>query len=118
MKPFPPRAQIAFVIGAELDAISLGRYQVTLFFNNLGRITVEHVLEYMGHDATERHDIQKGMGAVRIHEVLAETVTRLDVEDWCLTLTFNSGRAFRILSIAGPLESGQIAIADKGFWVF
>jgi hypothetical protein len=118
LKPFPPLEQIAFLLGAELQVVSLGRYQVSLIFDSEARITIEHFLEYRDRVEVERYDVQKGMGPVRFHELLLETVTQLDVEDWRLTLTFGSNRALTIPSIAGPYESGQIAIGGDRAWVF
>ena len=113
MKPFPPAEQLQFLVGPALASISLGRFIISFHFDNLAWISAEHAIEYGDGGEVESYDIQAGMGPVRFHKLLLESVTRIDVQEWRLTLTFESGRTLSLISRPGPYESGQIA-SGKG----
>tara|TARA_B100001057_G_C22513053_1_gene818712 strand:- start:203 stop:562 length:360 start_codon:yes stop_codon:yes gene_type:complete len=119
MHPFPHAKEIQFLVGAELEQVCLGRWQVHFIFDK-ARICVEGDLEHVGKSGTlHRHNTDENrLSPIYLHQLLGQKVQLIDVEPYCLSLAFDSGDIIRILSDEGPYECGQIYDEEGQVTVF
>jgi hypothetical protein len=119
MHPFPHAAEIQFLIGAELEQVCLGRWQVQFNFDK-ARICVEGDLEHVSKSGiVHRHNTDEDrLLPIYLHHLLGQKVHLIGVEPYCLLLTFDGGDIIRILSDEGPYECGQIYDEEGRIKVF
>lgn len=125
MRPFPPISELAFLIGAKVESVAFGPYNVTLFFQGHSQITSEHIIEIVSPDERlDRYDVTAQLGDPGIFDhITGKGIVKLDTEDLALSLTFEDGTKIRIYTAIGPYESGQISHQAPGdgsdlFFVF
>ncbi|MBA3878705.1 MAG: hypothetical protein C0500_03200 [Sphingobium sp.] len=113
MRDFPPAADLQFLIGKELESITLCCWSFHLLFD-AGRITVEGDLEHVDSaGAVHRHNTDADrLGPLYVHHLIGQKVESVSVEPRCLTLAFNRGDILRVFSEEGPFEDGNITDAE------
>ena len=109
MNPFPPTAELQFLVGTELREVCLGLWQVHLRFD-VGHINVEAPLEHIdGAGIVRRHNTDADrLSPILMQCLLGQKVQMILVEPFCLTLGFEQGDLLRIFSDDGQYECGQI----------
>ena len=109
MHPFPQATDFNFLIGAELEQVCLGQWQIQLNFDK-ARIFVEGELEHVEKSGNlHRHntDVDR-LSPIFLHRLFGQKIHSIEAEPFCLSLAFNDGDIIRILSDDGPYECGQI----------
>jgi hypothetical protein len=119
MYPFPPAADLQFLVGEEFGQIALDPHTIQFRFANGGQITTEWQIEHVDEDArVHLNDCVTSTGAaIYLQKLLQHRIVKVEAESLCLSLTFDSGAHLRIFSREGPYECGQIATKDR-FIVF
>jgi hypothetical protein len=114
MHPFPPTSELEFLIGKELQQVSLGYWSFSFSFD-AGNICVEGDLEHIDSAGVlHRHNTDGDrLSPLYLHHLLGQSVQQITVEPLCLTLQFNRGDRLRIFSDEGQFECGQI-YSDNG----
>jgi hypothetical protein len=122
MHQFPPSADLQFLLGKTLGQIALDPWSIQFRFGDSGQITVEWRIEHIDPDGlTHAHDCQKRTGEpLYLHQLLLQSITAVDAEPLCLSLTFANGAILRIFTELGGLECVQISFlgSGTGYWVF
>lgn len=122
MYQFPPNADLQFLLGETFGQIALDPWSLQFRFADGGQITVEGRIEHVDADGlTHSHDCQKRSGeALYLHQLLEHSITAVDAEPLCLSLTFANGAILRIFTELGGFECGQINFLgrDRGYIVF
>lgn len=111
MHPFPPLAELQFLIGLKVGQICLDPWSTQFRFTDGGRITVEGPFEHLDAQARlHRHQAadEQDRGAVFLCELIQQRIAHLDVEPSRLILSFDNGARLAMLSETIPFESGQI----------
>jgi hypothetical protein len=111
MKPFPPAERLSFLLGSELEIVTVGPFQMDIRFAEGSSLVVEHGLEYQDAEGRlYRHDPQRqgGPDPISLHQLIGDRIEAIDASDWRLTLTFASGRKLIVASKPGPYESGHV----------
>lgn len=111
MHPFPPRAELKFLIGLEVGQICLDPWSTQFRFTDGGQITLEGPFEHLdaqGHLHRHQGADEQDRGAVFLRELIQQRIAHADVEPSRLILTFANGAKLTMLSEAIPFESGQI----------
>ena len=119
MHPFPPAADLQFLIGEEIGQIVLDPYGLQFRFINGDSIAIEGRIDHVDRRGNSHpHDCQaNARPALYLHQLLQHRVTKVEAEPFCLSLTFDDGAALRIFSNEGRYECGHIASVD-GLIVF
>lgn len=119
MHPFPENPKLEFLVGAELEQVCFGRWQIQLNFDK-GRISVEGELEHVDKAGkVRRHNTDEDrLAPFFLHHLFGQKVRLMEVEPFRLTLAFDGGDIIRILSDEGPYECGQIYDKDGQLTVF
>ena len=120
MHQFPPSADLQFLLGETLGQIALDPWSLQFRFADGGQITVEGRIEHVDAGGlTHSHDCQKRTGeALYLHQLLQHSITAVDAEPLCLSLTFANGAILRIFTELGGLECGQIIFLGRGHGYF
>jgi hypothetical protein len=120
MHQFPPSADLQFLLGETLGQIALDPWSLQFRFTDGGQITVEGRIEHVDvGGSTHPHDCQKRTGeALYLHQLLQQSITAVDAEPICLSLTFANGAILRIFTELGGLECGQIIFREGGHGYF
>jgi len=109
MFPFPPVAELQFLVGMELDDICLKLHQFHFAFGTL-KIDVGSDLEHIDKQGTARRhntDADK-LAPLYIHHLLGQKIRLVLVEEFRLTLAFDQGDLLRIYSNNELYECGEI----------
>jgi hypothetical protein len=111
MHPFPPTAELQFLLGEEIAQICLDPYALQFRFAKGGHISVEGRIEQLDRDGNSHsHDCQtQPQAALYLHQLLQRRVVRVEGESYCLSLTFDDGSKLRIFSDDGSYECGHIS---------
>jgi hypothetical protein len=119
MHPFPETPKLQFLVGAELEQVCLGPWQIQFNFDK-GRISVEGELEHLDKSGkVRRHNtVENRLAPFLLHHLFGQKVRLIEVEPYRLTLAFDGGDIIRILSDEGPYECGQIYDEDGLLAVF
>ena len=119
MHPFPDTSKLQFLVGAQLEQICLGRWQVQFTFDK-ARVSVEGALEHVGKTgAVRQHNTDEArLSPSFLHHLFGQKVRVIDVEPYRLSLAFDGGDIVRIFSHEGPYECGQIYDEDGQITVF
>jgi hypothetical protein len=115
MHPFPPAADLQFLVGEEVLQIALDPYSLQFRFAGGGEIFVQGRIEHID-DAGQTHpyNCQAPIGtAIYLHQLLQHRIATVDAEPFCLSMRFESGAVLRVFSDDGPYECGQIYSADE-----
>jgi hypothetical protein len=121
MHPFS-QASLAFLVegDATLDTITLARFQAHFAFDNDAGIAWSGPINFT--DATGTVTRYEGpwasQGASTLHSLLGKRAVNLTIEDWLLTLTFESGELLSFESNDGPYEAGSIYDSADGVHIF
>jgi hypothetical protein len=109
MHSFPPASELQFLVGKQLELISLGAWQFHFTFGK-GSISVEDDLEYIDSEGVVHRQNTEAdrFSPIYVHRLLGQKITHISVEPFCLSLTFDRGDLLRIYSNVGPYECGQI----------
>ena len=109
MHPFPQDKELHFLVGAELEQVCLGQWQIQFNFDN-ARICIEGDLEHVDKLGTSRrHNTDEDrLSPIFLHHLVGQKVRLIEVEQFRLTLAFDGGDIIRILSDEGSYECGQI----------
>lgn len=109
MYPFPPASELQFLVGKQLELISLGVFGFHFIFDK-GSINVEDDLEHIDSEGVvRRHNTDADRSSpIYVHNLIGQKITLIFVEPFCLSLTFDQGDLLRIYSNVGPYECGQI----------
>ena len=122
MHPFPPSDDLQFLVGGTIEQIALDPWSLQFRFADAGQITVEGRIEHVDTGGlTHSHDCQERTGeALYLHQLLQHSITAVETEPLCLSLTFASGAILRIFTELGGFECGQINFLgkDHGYIVF
>ena len=121
MYPFPPAADLQFLVGDEIGQIALDPYSLQFRFAAGGQITVGGRIEHIDEAGqTHAYDCQaRNRAAIYLHQLLQHRITTVDAEPFCLSMTFENGALLRIFSDDGPYECGLISsAASRGLIVF
>jgi hypothetical protein len=123
MHPFPPAADLQFLVGDQIAQIALDPYDIQFRLSSGCRITVEHRIEHVDErGVVHLHDCMSGSReALYLHQLLQHPVSSVDTEPLCLSLTFKNGAVLRVFSEIGSYECGQIFPSEgsgRGFIVF
>jgi hypothetical protein len=115
MHPFPPAADLQFLVGEEIGQIAIDPYSLQFRFVRGSQITVEGCIEHVDQSGqTHPYDCQaRTWGAIHLHQLLQQRIATVEAGAFCLSLTFESGAILRVFSDDGPYERGQIDPADK-----
>ena len=110
MHPFPPSADLQFLVGETILQIALDPYSIQFRFADGGQITVEGQIEHIDEGGVKHpHDCQKRASeALYLHQLLQHPIAAVGAEPLCISLSFTSGAILRIFSELGPYECGQI----------
>src|SRR4051794_6108752 len=108
MHPFPPVADLLFLVGEEVGQIALDARSLQFRFVNGAQITVEGYIEHVDvAGETHRHDCRARTGApIYLHQLLQHRITAVEAEPFCLSMTFENGALLRIFSDEGRYECG------------
>jgi hypothetical protein len=111
MHPFPPAAELQFLVGLEVGQICLDPWSTQLRFADGGRITIEGPFDH--HDAdgqVHAHQAGEGrdQGPVFFRDLIQQQIILVESEQRRLTLVFGNGARLGIVSEEIPYESGQI----------
>jgi hypothetical protein len=114
MHPFPPASELQFLVGKELEQISLGFWQFQFHFDKAS-LCVEGDLEHIDIDGVvRRHNTDADrLSPIYIHHLLGQKVRLISVEPFRLTLAFDRGDLLHIYSDEGQFECGQIYESDR-----
>lgn len=109
MHPFPRASELQFLLGKDLELISLGYWQIQFFFGEC-HIAVQGDLEHVDSEGRfRRHNSDETrLAPLCLHHLLGQAVREVTAEAYCLTLRFERGDLLRIFSDDGPYECGQI----------
>jgi hypothetical protein len=120
MHQMPPSADLQFLLGEALGQIALDPWSLQFRFADGGQITVEGRIEHVDAGGlTHSHDCQKPTGeALYLHQLLQHSITAVDAEPLCLSLTFANGAILRIFTELGGFECGQIIFLERGHGYF
>ena len=117
MHPFPPPAELQFLIGLEVGQICLDPWSTQVRFSEGGQLTIEGPFEHRDaqgnwhlHQAGDEQDL----GPVFLRQLTQQRISMLQSDASRLTLAFGNGAVLRIWSEAMPSESGQIYPPDPG----
>lgn len=119
MHKFPVASEIQFLVGCELQSITLMRWQVHFEFDR-AKINVEVALEHIdpsGIKSSHGND-DDWPPSMNLQRLCQQKVKMVSVEPFCLTLAFNGGDIIRIPSEEGPYECGQIYDAVGNITIF
>ncbi|WP_430398788.1 hypothetical protein [Ferrovibrio sp.] len=108
MKPFPPAANLNFLLGRRLSAVSQALYHVAFHFDDDVFIIVEYVFDVRQGTVTYLHDVLAGLDTVRILPLLERQVQKVEVDQLALSLQFDDDLVLTIHTRFGPFESGHI----------
>lgn len=116
MHPFPPTADLQFLIGEELGQVALDPYSLQFHFDSGCHITVEGRIEHVDENGqVHPHNCQERSGAgIYLHNLLQHRIESLDAQPYCLSLVFENGAILRIFSDNGQYECGQIRRTGAG----
>jgi hypothetical protein len=119
MHPFPPTAELQFLVGEAISQIAPDPWSLQFSFESGDSITVEGRIEHVDESGvTHSHNCQDGIGeALCLNQLLQHPISKVDAEPLCLSLTFASGATLRIFSELGKYECGQIG-SKQGYIVF
>jgi hypothetical protein len=120
MHQFPPTADLQFLLGETLGQIALEPWSLQFRFGDGGQISVEGRIEHVDAGGlTHSHDCRKRTGeALYLHLLLQHSITAVDAEPLCLSLTFANGAILRIFTELGGFECGQIIFVGSGHGYF
>lgn len=111
MHPFPPAADLQFLIGLEVGQVRLGPWSTHFDFADGGGIAVEGPLEHLDADGrTHLHQLgeEQDVGPFFLRDLLQQRITAVESEPTRLCLTFSNGALLRIWSEPSQYEHGQI----------
>ena len=116
MYPFPPSDDLRFLVGETIGQIALDPWSLQFRFADGGQITVEGRIEHVDAGGlTHSHDCQKPTGeALYLHQLLEHSITAVETEPHCLSLTFASGATLRIFTELDGFECGQVIFSGRG----
>jgi hypothetical protein len=116
MHQFPTSADLQFLLGETLGQIALDPWSLQFRFGDSGQITVEARIEHVDAGGlTRSHACQKQTGeALYLHQLLQHSITAVDAESLCLSLTVANGAILRIFTELGGLECGHIIFMGSG----
>jgi hypothetical protein len=119
MHPFPPAADLQFIVGETITQIALDLWSLQFRFESGSQITVEGRIEHVDEEGhTHSHNCQNRLGEpLYLHQLLQHPISEVGAEPLCLSLTFASGAILRIFSELGKYECGHIA-SNHGYIVF
>jgi hypothetical protein len=120
MYEFPRSADLQFLLGETLGQIALDPWSLQFRFADGGQITVEGRIEHVDvRGSTHSDDCQKRTGeALYLHQLLEHSITAVDAEPLCLSLTFANRAILRNFTEFGGLECGQIIFPSRGHGYF
>jgi len=111
MHPFPPAADLQFLIGLEVGQVRLAPWSTHFDFADGGSIAVEGPFEHLDvdgrlhlHQSGEEQDV----APVFLRQLLRQEITELESEPTRLSLKFSNGAQLRIWSEPSQYENGQI----------
>ncbi|MEO5774256.1 MAG: hypothetical protein ABIQ32_09085 [Sphingomicrobium sp.] len=109
MYAFPSASELDFLIGREMETVCIGSWVLNFGFGQVS-LDVEGAIEHVDQDGTVRkHNTDEARRSpICLHHLLGQKVRTVDVEPFCLTLTFTRGDTLRVFSNEGPYECGQI----------
>jgi hypothetical protein len=86
------------------------KWSVCFVFTDFTRITLEYEFEYVRHrdGRTFLYQLTKGIQPIYFHELMEHTIERVDISDYCLSLTFDDGDVLNIRTNDSELEAGHI----------
>jgi len=118
MHPFPPQAQLNYLIGDTLGQVRLDPYSTQFLFERTKILTVL-ALEHVDVDGTiwRFENIATDSGPSLLHRLVGDTVKSVQVQALQLTLGFESGAQLSLFSDLGHYEAGTIDGPD-GLIVF
>jgi hypothetical protein len=113
---FPNIAELRGFEGKTLEAVLLGPYTTQFQFES-ATIVSELAIEQVEPDGIVwRYDnVSWQAGPAMLHRLVNKTVTRLQREDYRLSLLFENGAWLHILSDDDPYEAGQIYMGERMF---
>ncbi|MGJ8586384.1 MAG: hypothetical protein ACSHXD_20020, partial [Marinosulfonomonas sp.] len=102
MHPFPETSTLQYFVGAEIEQICLGRWQIQFNFDK-ARISVEGDLEHVDKGGTvRRHNTDEDrLSPFFLHHLFGQKVSVIEVEPFRLTLAFDRGDMIRVFSNEG-----------------
>lgn len=123
MHPFPPAAELQFIVGREFGQIVLDPNGVQFRWVEGGQITAQHIVDHLDeHGVTHIYDCSAFTGPpLMLHRLLMKKIMMLNRQDFCLTLMFEGGQRLKLFSEDGPYECGIVMLGDdfdQDFWVF
>jgi hypothetical protein len=119
MHPFPPSDGLKSLIGLTTTQIALDPFSLQFRFADDGQITVEGRMEHVdAGGVTHSYDCQQRAScALYLHQLLEQSITAVETEPYCLSLTFNGGAILRIFTDLSRFECGQIVIAKENLLI-
>jgi hypothetical protein len=120
MHPFPPSAELQFLIGLEVGQVCLDPWSTQFRFVDAGQITVEGPFEHVdvaGQSHLHQAKSEQDTGPVFLRDLIQQRITKLESDRFRLTISFSNGSMLRIASEEGPFENGHID-HPAGFVVF
>ena len=120
MHPFPPGSDLKSLVGLTMTQIALDPFSLQFRFGDDGQIAVEGRMEHVdAGSVSHSYDCQQraSSGALYLHQLLEQSITAVETEPYCLSLTFNGGAILRIFTDLSRFECGHIGIAKENLLI-
>jgi hypothetical protein len=120
MRRFKPTDDFSYLENCSFTQFVIDRYQVTFVFSEGYRLVSEQAFRHARKKSQESlaYDVQAGLGAVYVQELLAQKVVVVGHGDWELKMVFENGDEIHVLTEEGKYESGHISGPGVNLYVF
>ncbi|HTN98133.1 MAG TPA: hypothetical protein VL101_14265 [Nordella sp.] len=110
MIEFPELEALKFLSGLRITDVVLQPFSIVINLEDSSFIVCEHIVEQRNaRGDVDTLDIQIGYDRTSLQKIVDRRIVRFERDDFYLTLHFADGQWLRIVSKAGPLESGHIS---------
>jgi hypothetical protein len=120
MRRFKPTDDFSYLDNCNFTQFVIDRYQVTFVFSEGYRLVSELAFRHTRKKSRETfsYDVQAGLGAVHVQELLEHKVVAVTHRDWELRMVFEGGDEICVLTEEGKYESGNISGPGINLYVF
>lgn len=119
MHPFPSAKEIDFLIGCQLQSVTLMRWQTHFEFDR-AKLNVEWAFEHVDHAGSAWLYSHEGDGLepLNLRRLCQQKVRLISVEPLTLTFAFSEGDVLKVFTEDSQYECGQIYDAGGNIIVF
>jgi hypothetical protein len=120
MYRFKPTDDFSYLENCNFTQFVIDRYQVSFVFSEGYRIVSELAFRHTRKKSGERvsYDVQVGLGAVHVQELLEQKVVAVTHSDWELKMVFENDDEIHVVTDEGAYECGNITGPGMTFYVF